>query len=153
MHDVLTWCLFTLLSLYLLTTAVGRIMSGVGNVLGTTAWVGQGVSAVAPEAAQAVKQQAQESGIDLSSIKQEAQELLAQTGKEELRPENLKNQARQAGVYLEGASGNAASNPQNDGQSLDQAIDSLFGQGKEVVSQVDRDAAINVVVARTGKSR
>ncbi len=139
MHDVLTWCLFTLLSLYLLTTAVGRIMSGVGNVLGTTAWVGQGVSAVAPEAAQAVKQ--------------EAQELLAQTGKEEWRPENLKNQAQHAGDYLEGASGNAASNPQNDGQSLDQAIDSLFGQGKEVVSQVDRDAAINVVVARTGKSR
>jgi hypothetical protein len=29
----------------------------------------------------------------------------------------------------------------------------LFGQGKEVVSAVDRDAAINVVAARTGKSR
>lgn len=154
MHGVLTWCLFTLLSLYLLTTAVGRIMSGVGNVLGKTAsLVGQGVSAVAPEAAQALKQEAQERGIDLNSIKKEARQLLAQTGKEELQTENLKKEAKEAGQYLEGASGNAAANPQNAGQTIDQAIDQLFGQGKEVVSAVDRDAAINVVAARTGKSQ
>ncbi len=154
MHGVLTWCLFTLLSLYLLTTTIGRIMSGVGNVLGTTAsLVGQGVSAVAPEAAQAVKQEAQERGIDLNDIKKEAQQLLAQTGKEELQAGNLKKQAKEAGEYLEGASGNAAANPQNAGQTIDQAIDQLFGQGKEVVSAVDRDAAVNVVAARTGKSR
>lgn len=154
LHGILTWCLFTLLSLYLLTTAIGRIMSGVGNVLGTTAsLVGQGVSAVAPEAAQAIKQQAQASGIDLNDIKSEARQLLAQTGKEELQPENLKQRAKQSGEYLESASGNAAENPQAAGQSMDQAIERLFGEGKDVVSEVDRDAAINVVMARTGKSR
>lgn len=154
LHGVLTWCLFTLLSLYLLTTAIGRIMSGVGNVLGTTAsLIGQGVSAVAPEAAQAIKEQAQASNINLQDIKKEAQQLLAQTGKEELQPENLKQRAKQSGEYLEGASGNAAENPQAAGQTMDQAIDNLFKEGKDVVSEVDRDAAINVVVARTGKSR
>ena len=32
-------------------------------------------------------------------------------------------------------------------------INKLFSQGKDTLSAVDRDAAINVIVARTGKSR
>jgi hypothetical protein len=154
LHGVLTWCLFTMVSLYLLTTAVGRIMSGVGNVLGTTAsLVGQGVSAVAPEAAQAIRQQAEASGIDLTDLKREGRELLAQTGKENLQLGNLEQRAQRTGEYVEGASGNAAENPQAAGQTMDQVIDRLFSEGKDVVSEVDRDAAINVVAARTGKSR
>jgi selenophosphate synthetase-related protein len=32
-------------------------------------------------------------------------------------------------------------------------INKLFSQGKDTLTAVDRDAAINVIVARTGKSR
>jgi VIT1/CCC1 family predicted Fe2+/Mn2+ transporter len=32
-------------------------------------------------------------------------------------------------------------------------INQLFSQGKDTLSAVDRDAAVNVIVARTGKSR
>ncbi len=154
LHGVLTWCLFTLLTLYLLTTTAGKLINTAGNVLGKTASLaGRGVSAVAPEVGQEVKEQLAAKDINLDNLKQEAELLLRQTGKGDLKPENLKRQAGQAGDQLEGAAGNAAENPQGADQSMGSVIDKLFGQGKDVVEEVDREAAINVVAARTGKSR
>jgi len=58
LHGLLTWSVVTLFSFYLLTTAVGGVISGVGNIIGkTVSLAGQGVGAVAPELAQSVKQE------------------------------------------------------------------------------------------------
>lgn len=154
LHGILAFCLFTLLSFYLLTTAVGRIIGGVGNILGkTVSLAGQGIGAAAPEIKDAVQNQMQANNIDLSTIKQEAQEILQQTGKAELQPGALKKEAREAGKDIKQSANQAASNPNAADQSGDQLIDQLFAKGGDIAEEVDKEAVVNVIVERTGKSR
>lgn len=153
-HGLLAWSLVTLLTLYFLTTTIGSILGGVGRLVGNTLGVvgnaaGQGIQAAAP----AVKDALQDQGIDLSSLKQEATTLLRQTGKPGLQPEALSNQVDAAGNQVKNAAGDAASNPLQSDNEIGGLIDRLVNQGKGVTSQVDKDAVVNVIVARTGKSR
>jgi hypothetical protein len=72
LHGVVTWALTTLLTLYLLTTGVGRVVSGATNLLGQGFdLAAQGVTAVAPEAANVIREE-----VDLSGIQSQAQQLL-----------------------------------------------------------------------------
>jgi hypothetical protein len=154
LHGLLTWSVVTLLTFYLLSTAVGRIIGGVTGVAGRAlSAAGSGVASVAPQAADAVKDELQERGIDMSDLKREARLLLRQTGKEELSPEALERQARAAGSSAQAEAGQAAANPQGTSDNLDDVIDNLFRRGGQVASAADRDAAVNVVMQRTGKSR
>lgn len=153
-HGLLAWSLITLLTLYFLTTTIGSILGGVSRLVGNTLGVvgnvtGQGIEAAAP----AVKDALQDQGIDLSSLKQEAKTLLRQTGKPALQPDALASQANAAGNQVNNAAGDVASNPQQADNEIDALIDRLQKKGKGVASQVDKDAIVNVIVARTGKSR
>lgn len=146
MHGLLTWCLFTIFSFYLLTTAVGKIIGVTGNIVGSAfSLVGQGVSAVAPEAADAVQQQIQQSDISIQNIKQEAQQILSQTGKEDLQPENLEDQAQQAGQAVKKQADNPA--------QLDDVIQRVFANSDSIINDVDKEAIVNVLVARTDQSQ
>ena len=154
LHGIITWSLFTLLSFYLLTTAVGRVISGVGGVVGQTlSLAGQGVKAVAPQVAGAVQNELEERGITTETLKKEARVLLQQTGKPELQPDNLEQEARQAGKTAQQGAGQAAADPQAAGSTFDEVMDRLYGRGQEVASATDREAAANVIMQRTGKSR
>ncbi len=160
LHGIITFCLFTLLLFYLLTTAVGRIIGGTTRIVGNTlSAAGSGIASVAPEAGQALKGQVEQAtgmdldNIDLTDLRREANELLRQTGKAELQPGALKQQANQATSAAKQAAGAAASNPQGADESGESLINRLFGQGGSVANAADRDAAINVIMARTGKSR
>lgn len=154
LHGILTWSLYTLVSFYLLTTAVGRVVSGVGSVVGDALGLaGKGVSAVAPEIKDQISQELKDRGIGVEDIKQEAMLLLRQTGKAELQPENIGDEASKAKKDIKQNANEVASNPQAAEGELSGVIDRLFGQGKDIVNEVDREAAINVVMKRTGKSR
>ncbi|WP_266204331.1 hypothetical protein [Pontibacter kalidii] len=154
LHGILTWSLFTLVSFYLLTTAVGSVISGVGSVVGKTlSLAGQGVAAVAPRAADAIGTELEQRGIDFQTAKQEARQILQQTGKPELQPENIEQEAKQAGSTVQSQVGEAAADPQSAGSTFDEVMDRLYGQGAEIASAADREAAVNVIMERTGKSR
>ena len=155
LHGILTWCLFTILLFYLLTTAVGRIIGGVSSVVGSTfSAAGSGLASVAPQAGQAIKDQIEGStGINLGDLQNEAEEILRQTGKPALQPDALERQAKRAGNAVENAADNAASNPQGANETGQSLINRLFGQGEKIAGAADRDAAVNVIMARTGKSR
>ena len=154
LHGALAFCLFTLLSFYLLTTTVGKIISGVGSVIGkTVSLAGQGVSAVAPEIGNALQDEAQQQNIDLSSIKKEATLLLQQTGKEELQPGNLKQEAKSLGNTAEQKASNVAENPQSVDEAAGNLVDQLFAQGKDITEEIDKEAVANVIMERTGKTR
>ncbi len=72
LHGVVVWALTTLLTLYLLTTGVGRIVSGATSLLGQGLdLAAQGVTAVAPEAANVIREE-----VDLSGIQSQAGRLL-----------------------------------------------------------------------------
>ncbi|MGE5682261.1 MAG: hypothetical protein ACM34K_15445 [Bacillota bacterium] len=154
LHGLLSFSVFTLISFYLLTTAIGSVISGVGSVVGQTlSLAGKGISAAAPEVAGAVNQQLKERGIDLTYLKNEARQILRETGKPELQPENIKRQAQNSREDISNEVGSMASNPQGSGETADNLIDRLFAQGKGITNAADRDAAVNVIMKRTGKTR
>ncbi len=145
LHGLLTWCLFAIFSFYLLTTAVGKIIGVTGSVVGQAfSMVGQGASAVVPELADLAQQELQQSNISIQNIKSEAQQILRQTGKDDLQPGNLEDKAQQAGQQIK----NTADNP----AQLDEVIQRVFAKGDSVISDVDKEAIVNVIVARTDQS-
>ncbi|HEX8506201.1 MAG TPA: hypothetical protein VF630_12600 [Hymenobacter sp.] len=154
LHGLLTWSVVTLLTFYLLSTAVGRIIGGVTGVAGRAlTGVGRGVAAAAPAAGDAIKGELQERGLDVNDLKQQARLLLRQTGKSELSPENLERQAKAAGGDAKAEAGQSAANPQAADDNFDDVIDRLTSRAENIGNAADRDAAVNVVMQRTGKSR
>ena len=154
LHGLLSWCLVTLFTFYLLTTAVGGIISGVGGLAGRTLTAaGSGIAAVAPQAGSAIQSELQKQGIDVNDLKREARTLLQQTGKPELQPSALESQARAAGRTAKAEAGQSAENPQDAGNNLEQVFDNLTARADNIGNAADRDAAVNVVMKRTGKSR
>ena len=154
LHGLLTWSVVTLLTFYLLTTAVGRLIGGVTGIAGRAlSGVGSGIAAVAPQAGEAIKGELKAQGIDLNDVKQQARLLLRQTGKSELSPETLERQAKTTGRQAKDAAGQSAANPQAADDNFDDVIDRLGDQARTIGNAADRDAAVNVVMKRTGKSR
>jgi len=154
LHGVLTWGLTTLLTFYLLTTSVGALIGGTARVLGQGAsLVGQGVAAGAPQVAEAVQGQMADQGVNWDSIQQEAQEMLRQTGKPALQPEALQGKADEAKKDTQDAAKTAVADPQGADREVKDLLNRLFGQGSGTVNAADREALVNVVAARTDKSK
>ena len=153
-HGLLTWSLMTLLTFYLLTTTIGSIFGGIGKLVGGTmsavgSVAGKGMEAAAP----AIGDKLKDKNIDLSALKQQAETLLQQTGKPELQPKALADQADKAMNTAKASADQAGSNPQQSGNIADRLVDQLFAQGKNTASAMDKDAMVNVIMSRTGKSR
>ncbi|GAB3640909.1 hypothetical protein GCM10027423_15450 [Spirosoma arcticum] len=73
-HGVLTWCLVTLFTVYLLTTAVGRIIGGASSLVsGIVSRASSGIAAAAPGLADQAQDQLRANGVDLdlSDLKSE----------------------------------------------------------------------------------
>ncbi|CAH1000493.1 hypothetical protein LEM8419_01646 [Neolewinella maritima] len=154
LHGVLTWALFTLLSLYLLNTAVGRVFNVVGSTISTVAsTTGQAVGAAVPDdLAQQIQARIQQSDISLQDIRREAFELLEDTGKPALDPDNLQQDAQQAANAVERNANQAANNPNAAGREINDIIDRISTSGGDVIEAADKDALVNVLVARTDQS-
>lgn len=120
LHGVVTWALTTLLTLYLLTTGVGAIVSGATSLLNQGVnlagqGISQGVTAVAPEAAEVIREE-----VDLSSIQQQAENLIT----------------------------DIATNPAQAGAAIEEAVNETFG-GPGPVSGANRQELIDTIVAQT----
>jgi hypothetical protein len=148
MHGMLTWAVAVLATVYLVTSAAGSLMRGAAGVLGTAATVtATGAAAAAPKVADMAGEQLSKSGISFEDIKREALAVLSQTGKPALQPGTVEQQAKAAA----GDVSRTTSDPSN--QDFSALLERLLSRGTEAVNQVDRDAVINVVMARTGVSR
>lgn len=74
LHGILAWAVVTILSVWLLTSAVGTLVSGVTGIVGQgLSAAGEGIGAVAPEAAQAVEDALADQGASLESIREEVE--------------------------------------------------------------------------------
>ncbi|WP_205514049.1 hypothetical protein [Longitalea arenae] len=151
-HGLLTWSIVSLLTLYFVTTAIGGILGGVGRLVGNTLGVvgnvaQRGVEAAGPE----IRQQLQ--NVDMNKLKSEATLLLRQTGKAELQPGALEERAKQSADNAGNTAGNIGAAPQYTDAQVEGLLGQLFAEGKDVAQEVDRTAVVNVIVARTGKSR
>ncbi|MEX2491615.1 MAG: hypothetical protein WD425_07615 [Nitrospirales bacterium] len=154
LHGLITWGAATLLTVYFLTTSVGSILGGTFGVIGSAlSATGQGLSGFAPMITDTVTSQFQKTDMTWEDIKQEAQTLLRQTGKEDLQPESLRNTAENTGEKIKESARQAATAPQQTDTELLTMLERLTRKGKDVASEVDREAVVNVLVARTQMSR
>jgi hypothetical protein len=148
MHGMLTWAVAVLATVYLVSSAAGSLMRGAAGVLGTAATVtATGAAAAAPKISEVAGEQMDKAGISFDTIKREAMAVLKQTGKPELQPGNIEQQAK--GVAADAS--RTASNPSD--QDFSALLERLLSKGRAAVSEVDREAVINVVMARSNVSR
>ena len=154
LHGLLAWGLATIVTVYLLASAIGSVISGGASVVGTAARVtATGAAAAAGPLTDMAKNQLEASGISLDDIKAQARELLAQTGVPGLQPGAVANQASAAAGRMTDAAATAGSDGQPAAQSLQSALQKIIASGKNTVDKVDRDALVNVVMARADVSR
>jgi ElaB/YqjD/DUF883 family membrane-anchored ribosome-binding protein len=160
LHGLLAWGLTTLFTVYLLISATGSALSVAGGAAkaGLTtagAVAGAGVSAAAPALGGAVQRQLDQAGIslDANSLQSELEKLLRQTGKPELQPENLKNEAQAAASEAQASASSAAQAPQTADADAKGWLASVIQRGERVLNAADKEALVNIIVARTGKSR
>lgn len=154
LHGLLTWGMATIVTVYLIAFMVGSVIRGGAAVVGKTADVAAtGVAAAAGPAADLAKDQLASSGITLDSLKAQAKELLAQTGKPALQPDAVATQASAAAGQLSSGAASAGSNDNQPVADLQTILQKIITSGKATIDQVDRDAVVNVVMARTGATK
>ncbi|HEU4536148.1 MAG TPA: hypothetical protein VFS00_18615, partial [Polyangiaceae bacterium] len=156
LHGFLAWGLATLLGAYLLTSAVGSLVSGALGLVGRgVTLAGAGLAAAAPGAAEAARGQLEQAGVrpDFGAFRQEVETLLRQTGKPELQPGAVADPAGGAARDVRGTGAQAAAAPQASDDAVKALLDRVTSGTSATFDAADRDALINVVAARTGKSR
>ena len=85
-HGVLTWAVSLLLTLYLLTSAVGTVVGGAFNVVGSTlSAAGEGIAQAAPEVAEAT-------GFSPEQLEQRVEEILRPAEPGSLSPEAARSE-------------------------------------------------------------
>lgn len=153
LHGTLLWALSTLLTLWLITRGIGAIVGGTLGIVGKTLGVagsvaGSAASAVATGAASAVGSGVSSAAGALSNpandstIRAQLEQTLRQTGDPRLSPESLSVTARRAG--------NVATNgPADNGTALQDIVNLV----KNRASAVNRNDVVNIIMARTGRSR
>lgn len=151
-HGILVWAVVSLVSAYMITSAVTSVVRGGANLAGSgIAAVGSGVAQVAPAVGDQIQQQLEEQGIelDLSELRSELETAMRQTGQPELQPENIEQE-------LDAAQQEARQAPQQPGQAdqqLDSLMDRLMQRGDQALEAADREAMINLVQERGNMSR
>lgn len=156
LHGVLCWAVTTLITVYALSSLASGVIGTASRVAGGgISLAGQGVAAVAPSIASGVKDQMQKSGIDFdfTDARNQLETLLRQTGKPELNPETLKSKAESAVTDGKATAENAATTPQNSGNDLSAFFDRLRQKAQPGLDAADKEALVNIIVARTGKTR
>lgn len=156
LHGVLTWSVMTLITTYLLAMLAGSAVSTAASVLGKGVSVlGEGVARAAPAVAGEAKNAMQQQGVrfDYAGLRSQLDTLLQQTGKPELQPATLKNQAEKAAKGGKAAVQQSAEQPQQAGETLQQWFARVKRSAQPAISAADKQALVNIIAARTGKSQ
>ncbi|MET0378278.1 MAG: TIGR04086 family membrane protein [Spongiibacteraceae bacterium] len=153
LHGLLAWGLVTLLTTYMLTALAGNIIGTASSVLGKgIAVAGEGVARAAPAVADKVQAGLKESGFDFGNLQAELDTLLRQTGKPELNPDNLQQKAEQATGDAKATAAQSAQQPQQADADLTGWFERVKRSAQPALEAADKEALVNIIVARTGKS-
>ncbi|MGI4840277.1 MAG: hypothetical protein ACRYF9_21960 [Janthinobacterium lividum] len=155
LHGLLVWATSSLITLYLVSSAVTGIVSGGLNLAGSgLSAAGSGIAQMAPRLSSTVQDQLKQQGIDfnLNDIQGELETAMRQTGKPELNPDNVKQEAQATGQDAKNTAQNSAQNPQSADQQLGSLLDRIKAKGDKAWDATDRQAMVNLIKARTGKS-
>jgi hypothetical protein len=137
-HGFLTWCAFAVFSFFMLTTSVGKLISGTGNIINTILTTGASVTK-------------NNNALDISRITRDARNLFVTpstntTDDFSTDPSTNNNVADNTGANRR------FNNQPNNNQSLIEEVQSFF-RGENVQNTEDRESLIRSLVAQTGMSR
>lgn len=155
LHGLLVWATSSLISLYLISSAVtgivGSSLSLAGNGLSAA---GSGIAQIAPRVGNSIQSQLQQQGIDfnMNDIQGQLETAMRQTGKPELNPDNVKQEAKATGEDAKTTAQNSSQNPQSADQQVSGLLDKIKAKGDKAWDAADRQAIVNLIKARTGKS-
>ena len=153
LHGLLMFGISTVLTIYLAVSLASSVLGGAMNILGTGFQaVGSGISAAAPSVTQMAKDKLQQNNINLNDMQKELETTLRQTGKPELQPENLKQDANNEAQNAENQANNTANHPQTADTDLANWFKGVIARHSDTLQAADRDALKNIIKARTGKS-
>lgn len=150
LHGFVTWSFTVLVSFVLTMTVVGSMISGAMRIMGATASAAiMGTGAVAGQVGEMID--AERGGDTWQDVRREAEEILRQTGKRQLQPENIEGDIEEARRQAEQAT--EAETSRQAINELEQALSQLYASAQETIAAADREAVVNVLVARTDLSR
>lgn len=150
-QGLMTWALYAFISAWLLTSAIGSIISGVGNLVsGVLSTAG---NVVENQVGPLIQDQLQDVDISLEQAQQEFLQLLEDTNKEELDPDNLEQTGREVANQAETTAGEAARQPGNADQQIQEIFNRARNQAENTFEAIDREALVNVLMERTDMSR
>ncbi len=146
-QGILTWALYTIISAWLLTSMVGSIISGVGNLVGNVvSGVGQ---TIGDTLGPVVEKQLEEVDISLDEAKNEFYRLLEDTGKEELQPQRIQSQAQRAEEQARQEAQNIARRPASSDAEIERIFRSAINPFENSFEALDKQALVNILVERT----
>lgn len=150
-QGIMTWALYTFISAWLLTSAVGSIISGVGNTIGSVL-SGSGQEQSQQKQQQAEQQQSQQLNLSLEQVKSQFYSLLEDTDKQALDPDRLENKVNEVTNEAQNTAQSAAKRP---GQ-IDAKVEQIFNNAKDefqgTFEALDKEALVNVLTERTNMS-
>lgn len=150
-QGIMTWALYTFISAWLLTSAIGSIISGVGNaVSGVLSTAG---NVVENQVGPLIQNQVEDLDLSLEDAKQEFYALLEDTDKEELDPDNLEENAQNVRSTAENRAEQAARQPGRGDQEVERIFDNARNEFEDSYEALDREALVNVLMERTDMSR
>lgn len=158
LHGLTTWAVVTLLSVMLLATGLGRLVGGTMNIVGKgLSQAGDVASAVAGPIANEVGQRMQdaevEADVNVESLRQEARQLLRDTGAPGLQPGQVEQTAEQLRAQAGDAAARIARDPQRADEVMEQVFDRMSRTVSSTIEAADRDALVNVLAERTEMTR
>ncbi len=153
LHGFLSWGVYTLVSIWLLTSAIGSIVSGAGSVLSSTLTMARTVEDVAPGVARDVRQEIRDANISFEDIRSEVRQLFADTPDAEDQAEELTGQARRVEDQTAADTDDQAMNAQALEQDVENYLQNTKSQGREMLTPQDKQALTNIVQNRTNLSQ
>jgi len=147
MHGVVAWGLTAVLGFYLLTTGVGNLIGGAARIMGQGAALMAGTGAVA-----AMRNEgADQGGIDLEPIRREARALLRDTNPPGTDAKTAERKTQEKEADARRTARRAAEDPLKADEEFRGLLTRVFRGGD--VDKDEREALVNLVANRTGKSR
>lgn len=156
LHGLLSWSITTLLTTWLMVSLASGVVGLAGSAVGKgLSLAGSGLAAAAPNVGEGLKQQLDKNGISLDwgSLENQLNATLKQTGKPELNPARLEQKADRVAADGKQSAMDAAADPAQAATELKQWFERVKQSGEPTLSAADKNALVNIVAARTGKSR
>lgn len=151
MQGFLTWALYCVLSVLIVSSAVGTLISGVGTIVGKAlSATGEAVvEQVAPE----IGNRLQNLDYNLIEAREEIYQLLRDADKEALDPETLEKKAEKVVSEAESQADDAVMNPRQAEKEVAEVFEKAKDKFEPAFEEVDKEALVNILVKRTAMSK